>query len=358
MHSIGGGREETRGNVKGFSEPDWKYGFEYNPADHLMFYGNFASSYRQPSAGGGGGPGMISKAEILDSYMAGMKSRWLGNKLQVNVSAYFYDYANKLCSGFKVAENITEYDLGFIDNNNNGVWDPGIDEDYASLRWNAGRGQYNAVAEGDGEYPTRIDSNEDGVIDYSEGTEDEIGVFTANEPTAQGFGAFQSLGLDLQTSWIITSKDRLNFSISYLNSEWIDLHFDFTWDMIFPDEDYYGITPVNSPELSATASYQHTFTLGEYGTLTPMIDMQYKSDYTMLWDVMNEEEARNGYQEPYVLWDASASFYHYSGKWSLNAYIKNITNYAVKRSYHGMVGNRELRLGDPRTYALSFSIKF
>ena len=346
LTSVGGGREETRGNKEGFSEPDWKYGFEYNPADHLMFYGNFASSYRQPSAGGGGGPGMISKAEILDSYTAGMKSRWLGNKLQVNVSAFFYDYANKLQSGFKVAENITEYYLGFIDNNNNGVWDPGIDEDYASLEWNAGRGQWNAVAEPDGQYPT---------INPDTG---EVAVFTANEPTAQGFGAFQSLGLDLQTSVIITSKDRMNLSISYLNSEWIDLHFDFTWDMIFPDEDYYGITPVNSPEWSMAYSYEHTFTLGEYGTLTSLIDMQYKSEYTMLWDVLNNEEARNGYQEPYVLYDVSASFYHYSGKWNLNAYIKNITNYAVKRSYHGMTGNRQMRLGDPRTYAVSFSIKF
>jgi outer membrane receptor protein involved in Fe transport len=86
--------------------------------------------------------------------------------------------------------------------------------------------------------------------------------------------------------------------------------------------------------------------------------MQYKSDYTMLWDIMNEEEARFSYQEPYFLWDASASFYHNSGKWSLNAYIKNITNYAVKRSYHGMTTNRQMRLGDPRTYGASFSIKF
>jgi outer membrane receptor protein involved in Fe transport len=89
-----------------------------------------------------------------------------------------------------------------------------------------------------------------------------------------------------------------------------------------------------------------------------MIDMQYRSDYTMLWDVMNEEEAVVGYQEPYALWDASATFNHSSGKWSLSAYVKNIENYAVKRSYHGMTGNRELRLGDPRTYAASVSIKF
>ncbi|MBN1627672.1 MAG: hypothetical protein JW944_14220, partial [Deltaproteobacteria bacterium] len=347
---IGGPMSGTTGNKEGYSKPDWKYGFEYNVADNMMFYGNFSSSYRSASAMGMPGGG-VQKPEELDAYTGGMKSRWFGNKLQVNVSGFFYDYANKLCSGFKVWENITEEDIGFIDNNNNGVWDPGVDVDYMGQE--VERGRVNAVIEPDGEYPTRDHLDAD-----NDGNTDEVYVFTANEPGAQGYGAFQSLGLDLQTSWIITSRDRLNFSVSYLDSEWIDLHFEYNWYMIWPPEDYEGITPVNSPKLSMTASYERSIPLGAFGTLTPRIDAQYKSEYTMLWDASDAEEEAFSYQEPYYLWDAAASFNHASGRWSLNAYVKNITNYAVKRSYHGMTGNRELRIGDPRTYGASFSIKF
>lgn len=315
----------TTGNPEQSSKPDIKYGFEYDAADNLMFYGSFSSSYRVPNAMSPGG----SEPEELDSYTAGMKSRWFGNKLQVNASGYYYDYANKLCSGWKESDTITEYDLG---------------DDYMSIGTDR-EGNPSATMEPDGQYPTR---NADGSI-YE---------FTIHDDQAQGYGAFTSLGLDLQTSWIVTSRDRLNFSISYLDSEWKDLHFHYTWYMYWPDEDYEGVTPVNSPKWSMTAGYERSIPLGSFGTMTAAIDMQHKTSYTMLWNPGDADQNGYSYQESYYLWDASASFNHASGRWSLNGYIKNITNYAVKKSYMGRTGSEELRIGDPRTYGASFSVKF
>jgi len=354
-----GQRSETSGNAEGYSKPDLKYGFEYDIADNMMAFGSYSSSYRSGDAMAmPDAQGDVPDPEELDAYTVGLKSRFFGNKLQVNLSAYYYDYTNKLCTGFKEATGLTEYDLGFIDNNNNGVFDPGIDEDYISIGVD-GRGNPSAELESDGVYPT-MDVDPDTGVPTDADNDDEYGDiynFQINDPNSQGVGSFQSLGLDLQTSWLITSKDKLNFSIAYLNAEWKELHFHYYWNMYWPDEDYEGVTPTNSPKLSMSASYEHNFMLGSYGTLTPRIDVQHKSEYSMVWNPADKDPYGYGTQEPYYMWDASAMFNHSSGRWSLNAYVKNITNYAVKRSYMGMM-SFTMMIGDPRTYGATLSVKF
>jgi iron complex outermembrane receptor protein len=327
--SVGGFMAGTSGNPEEYSKPDMKYGFEYDAADNLMFYGSYSSSYRSgdamamPDASGD-----YPDPEELDSYSVGAKSRWLDNRLQVNLAAYYYDYENKLCTGFKEALDITEEDLG---------------GDYISI--GVERGRVGAVLGSDGEYPT---------LDPDTG---EPFTFDLHDPNSQGTGTFESFGMDLQTTWLITSRDRLNFSVSYLDAEWVDLHFHYYWHMYWPDEDYEGVTPTNSPKWSFAASYEHNFMLGALGTLTPRIDMQSKSETSMVWNPADKDPYGYGTQEAYVLWDASASFKHSSNRWSLNAYVKNITNYAVKRSYMGMM-SFTMMIGDPRTYGVTFSMNF
>jgi outer membrane receptor protein involved in Fe transport len=97
--------------------------------------------------------------------------------------------------------------------------------------------------------------------------------------------------------------------------------------------------------------------LGSLGTLTPRVDMQYKTEYSMVWNPVDKDPYGYGIQEPYYLWDLSAAFTSASGKWSLSGYVKNITNYAVKRSYMGMM-SFSMRIGDPRTYGVTASFKF
>jgi outer membrane receptor protein involved in Fe transport len=97
--------------------------------------------------------------------------------------------------------------------------------------------------------------------------------------------------------------------------------------------------------------------LGEYGTLTPRIDWQHKSSYSMVWNPADKDPLGYGKQEAFDTFDVSAQFSHASGKWSVNAYCKNITNYAVKKSYMGMM-SYTMMIGDPRTYGASLSVKF
>ncbi len=179
-----------------------------------------------------------------------------------------------------------------------------------------------------------------------------------HDSNSQGTGDFTSKGIDLQTSWIISSADKLNVSLSYLDEVWEDLKFHYYYYMIFPDVNFKGVTPANAPKWSVTADYEHNFILGEYGILTPRLDIQYKSGYTLNADPTNPDTMGFSKQEAYMKYDVSALYASASGKWSVNAYCKNVTNYAVKTMYRNMQGSVALNLSEPRTYGAAVSFKF
>ncbi len=339
--SVGGPMSGSSGNPEGYSKPDYKAGFEYDATEDMMLFGSYASSYRSgDSMAMPDAKGKFPDPEELDAYTVGVKSRWFGNKIQLNASVFYYDYKNKLCSGFKEALGLTEADLG---------------GDYISVEWaQGGRGPagYQVVQGSDGD-PLTKDTYD---LDKDRNTTEPV-TFDLHDPNSQGTGAFESKGLDLQLNWLITGQDKLNFSISYLDSIWKTLHFHYYWYMYWDDENYAGLTPTNASKWSMTASYEHNFMLGSYGTLTPRIDMQHKTSYSMVWNPADKDPLGYGHQEPYYQWDVSTVSNHSSGKWSLNAYCKNVTNYAIKRSYMGMM-SFTMMIGDPRTYGASVSVRF
>jgi hypothetical protein len=63
-------------------------------------------------------------------------------------------------------------------------------------------------------------------------------------------------------------------------------------------------------------------------------------------------------QEAHYILNGSISFTHASGMWSLNAYVKNATDYAVKTFWMNRAGSYSLGLNDPRTYGAVLSLKF
>jgi hypothetical protein len=64
------------------------------------------------------------------------------------------------------------------------------------------------------------------------------------------------------------------------------------------------------------------------------------------------------YQEPHYIINGNVTYTHSSGKWSLNAYIKNAMNYAVKTFWQNNAGSYSLGLNDPRTYGAVLSVRF
>lgn len=312
----GRGNDETEMNV---SNPDVKVGFQYDSSDSMMFYGNYSSSFRTDSQAMSNNVG-VRPAEELTAYTLGAKTRLFNNRVQVNTSAFYYDYLNKFAQDSPSRGNFTQADLEshFL---------PGGTSYYDYIMAQGG-GRSNVV---------------DGVTYYA-----------VDDGGFNGWGDARSFGLDLSVSWIATEKDKVEFTASYLDMEWTSLDFIYLYTDFFPNHNYDGRTGPNAPKLSMTANYEHRFDIGSYGTLVPHVEMQYRSKFDLIFDQSNDPGY--GRQEAYSIFNASVAFNSASQKWSVNGIVKNITDYAVKRSYDKE--QQTLRIGDPRTYSITASVNF
>jgi iron complex outermembrane recepter protein len=349
----GGAPEEMEYNGK----PDYKFGFQWDAADNLMLYGNYASSYRVDAMGTFGlwdsktktfNPSMTRPPEKNNSYTLGLKSRLFDNSVQLNVAGYYYDYRNSFANDNMLSATMTKaafyqsgYDKGMTAAELDNLW----------LQGTTNKAGPGALIE---------EVKQNGV-----GT----GTYNINEQNFHTWGDMHTIGLDTSIGWVVSAKDMVNLSVSYLNSKWSKLTFDYMFSNIWTPKNCDGITSPNSPKLSITASYEHNFDLWDYGMLTPHIDIQHKTHYNLVYNT-SQTVTVNGanvpdpgyfYQEPYTTYNASLAFQPMNAiwgvSWNVNAYIKNITNYAVKKSYNSM-GTPTLMIGDPRVFAATLSIKF
>jgi iron complex outermembrane receptor protein len=299
---------------------DYKFGFEYDLGENSMLYGDYATSYRLKGIGKTNLLKGETEAldafppEYLDAYSLGSKNRFFGNKLQVNASAYYYDYRNYEAGGEDAAT------VWFEDTNNN-----------LQMDW----GEFDA------------------------------------DPWAGTVGDGYMMGFDLQTSAIITSNDMLNLSVSYETSEWTKLKFTYYYDttlavvdgvlMSVPHvgDDYTGKPMMNTPPWTVTLNYSHNFNLQNGAVIKANIISKYRTGYQMTWC---DEHYPKNYQEDYHMEDVSATYSSPDGKWTLSAYLKNVFNYAEKRRYYGYPPKAGrpglLWISDPRTYGFVLSVKY
>lgn len=310
-----------------YSNPDYSLGVEYDLAVNSMLYANYATSYRVNSRAIE--EGKTIPAEKLKAFTVGIKNRFIENKLQLNASAYLYNYKNKNAQMTSQGE---------------------IDRSYT--------------------YYASYVTGPDGVTPYSEILGYDA-VLTGNlnaDPWRQQYGEFRSIGVDISADWILTSKDRLSLGVSYLNAKWTDLTIEFYWmnwteagtaatgnsGAFWSDngKDFSGVKNTFSPTWTETIGYEHNF-MWTYGTLVPHIDIQFKSSYMLDYSPSNYPL---DYQESYHIINGNAAFTHASEKWSLNVYLKNATNYAAKNFWMG--GDNTMGISDPRTYGAVLSVKF
>jgi iron complex outermembrane receptor protein len=294
---------------KNEGEPDWKLGVEYDLGENAMVYADYSTSYRVQGMSG------IQDTDKTEPtrfkvYTVGSKNRFFDNRLQLNGSAYYYDYRNYQ------ADNMQMYWL-----NDDG--------------------------------PTPL------VIDPGEATSEAL----------PALGDGKVYGFDVQATAVLTSQDRLDLSLSYLKSEWKDLFFDYSYPgtlvltpdgngtewLVIEDEDYSGKPMMNTPEWTVNLSYNHTFDLPNGGALKAAFNSKFQSGYRLSW---RTSDYPLNYQEDFHIEDATLTYNHPDGKWSLSAYAKNIFDYAEKRMYMSMGGSGTLTLGEPRTYGATLSVRY
>jgi iron complex outermembrane receptor protein len=323
------------------ANPDYKLGFQYDLDDLTMFYGSYTSSFRTDGMAMYNYTG-YRPAEEMKAYTIGAKTRMLDNRIQLNASAYYYDYRNRIAQDSQSMGDYTQEELEAETFGEDITFFNG--DTFETIE--AGTTYWDAYQEyGTGR--TSEVENDDGTTTTYYNIED------------QGFnswGNLRTIGVDVSVSWIPTSKDMVDFSVSYLDMEWTDLEFTYLYTNFFDNKCYDGATAPNAPEWSMTASYEHKFDIAHYGTLTPHFDVQHKTGFDLIFD--QSDGTGYGHQEAYWLYNASLGFTSASQKWNVNFVVKNITNYAVKKSYMVMMGEENMLLGDPRTYSFTVSIKF
>jgi iron complex outermembrane receptor protein len=306
-----------------YSSPDTKIGLEYDLSETVMLYTDRSTSYRMQGMGQTNSDGESVPPEELISYTIGAKTRFLDNKLQLNVSAYYYDYTNKMANQM--------------------------------LNANVNEAEDNYDYDGDGTIESGDENWDMGSL--------EDGDYRVQETNAQGWGAFRSYGVDVQATLIITAKDRMDVSVSWLDAKWDSLYFDYEYDWIWEDESFNGKRNTYSPEWTVNASYDHNFSLWNGGSLTGRIDGQYQSSYVLTWKpAVTTDGYRYDFQEGSYIFNTSFVYANPTGMWTLSAYVKNIFDYARKTSCMvqedmGSI-NATMMLSDPRTIGAVFSINF
>ncbi|MBN1625846.1 MAG: TonB-dependent receptor [Deltaproteobacteria bacterium] len=309
----GGVAETWEGSAMEYNDPNYSIGAEYDLSDNSMLYGDIKSSYRL-NAGGvaqkkADDPDWQMPPELLTAYTIGAKNRFFGNKLQLNVSAYYYDYqdyyANMPPSSYPVWNEET------------GTWGRG--------------GELVNIATGD-------------AVVY---------------------------GADIQTSTIISSNDKLDFSVSYIKKYFRELIFDFpdviNIDFGLPDLDCADQDMPQAPNWKLSATYSHNFPLPNGASFRTSVDASYTSKTCLNWmakgvnidlttgEAYTTDTTAVRWQDAYTMENASLTYTHSDGQWTLSAYINNIENYCVKRFLDGQ-GN--MQVGNPRTYGGVLTVRF
>lgn len=97
-------------NFKDFKNLSWKVGVEYDLTDRILTYANVQTGYL-PGAYQTAttavltslGLGRRYESQKVTAYQAGVKSRFLDNRVQLNAEGFYYDYKN-----FQVTQRVTD----------------------------------------------------------------------------------------------------------------------------------------------------------------------------------------------------------------------------------------------------------
>jgi iron complex outermembrane receptor protein len=91
---------------KTYNHFDWKVGFETDVAPEMMVYGTVQTGYQQGTFNALPNTPTFSnevQPEKLVSYTAGIKTRWLDDRLQINNEVYYYDYHNLIIQAYDIS---------------------------------------------------------------------------------------------------------------------------------------------------------------------------------------------------------------------------------------------------------------
>jgi iron complex outermembrane receptor protein len=143
--------------------------------------------------------------------------------------------------------------------------------------------------------------------------------------------------------------DQFNFNLAY-NHERFD-----SFTVPSDHTSYNGYQPPYASDWTIAAGLQHDFQFPNAGYLRARVDTRFESSYYA--DFVHHPGTR---QDGYDKTDLTLTYFSESGKWTLAAWVKNISNVAViaATAFAGIPGPATAYLEDPRTFGGRLTFNF
>jgi len=284
----------------------WKSGAEYDLAQHSMAYATVSTGFKSGGFSAVAGNNNQFKPEQLTSYVAGVRNRFLDNRLQVNLEGFYWKYKDYQASILQPQPN--GY-TGTVTLNAGAATIYGLDLDVVAKL--SSRDTLRFV----GEYlHTKFD-------DFS------------YDRSTNGLVAGQTTGCRFVGSPHLANGG---------NVQTLDCS---------------GFPLQRSPKLSGTASYDHVFPLANGG------DVDFKGTVSFAasrW--IGIEYTANELARPYATVDSDLTYHAPSGHLSFSAFVRNLGNkaYYSNATMQPLSGGSLLftSINAPRTYGLRASVNF
>lgn len=278
----------------------WRAAIEYDIAPRSLFYASYETGYR--SGGFSAAQGFETyDPEYIDAYTVGVKNRFLNNRLQLNVEAFYWKYRDQQVNhvGLDLAGRTANYT-----------------QNIGRSRMTGFEAEIQALAT-----PTTLVSAN---VQY---------LNTKNK----NFVYQQAVGTPGTPPPLTGCAVR----ISAVNSSLYDV-------------DCAGLPSYNSPRWTVNLAGQQTVRLGDYNLILGA-DTQYRSSRYIGFAYLAEQRVGSTWQT-----NAQISFGPESDQWSIAAYVRNIENdrIPVGAGLHPMANIQTFNLGAPRTYGARVSVRF
>ncbi|MBN1625827.1 MAG: TonB-dependent receptor, partial [Deltaproteobacteria bacterium] len=171
------------------------------------------------------------------------------------------------------------------------------------------------------------------------------------------------IGAEIDTTWLVTQKDKVSFSAGYLDAKITE----------FPIDPFNGDTRQylvfdrieNNPKWLININYDHVFSFANGSSLVPRVSARWQSG--MYLSNLTQQQYDVGYepyvwQDSYMVADLGATWTSSDGMYSASGYMRNLFDKEYKNGI-GQLGttntlNTGVNVGDPRVWGVNLSIKF
>lgn len=271
---------------KKYTDTTWRLGLEFDINESMMGYLSASTGFL---SGALSHNGAVTDPQESKAYELGLKSRFLDNRLQVNLAAYRTDYTNLLTS-------------------------------------------IQTTLPGGGVTTTSVNG---GDIEAT-GFEVELLVLP-----------IEGLQVAFNAAWLDAEYGKFGTSNPYQLQGGVPNNF----------VDLAGETPPWSPDFSFNLSVLYDMDLGDYGTLTPSIQVAYTDDYSN--HGFNLPDDPIGMQDAYTKTDFRLHWISPEQDFELQAFIENIEDEEVStRAQVGGDDRAQTTPGYPKNYGLKLKYNF